>query len=912
MKAQLNKYRQYTISDYLLNPNKFIEYLEFCKKYHLKKEKKYIMDNLFLTLQFKESCGNAKLLSELKKLCVFLIIYSDFEIELLFDLEHFYPNTHKKIFIEIDSYLNINNNDPNYNEIKTYIGYKYNFWILKLQNKYFISGIEAKNYVVGENEILESIEKLNNYINIPKDNTKKLEQSEQLFILKIYYELSLYYYFKDNINNAANYLKILINNYNEYISTYNIDINSKEHKLIYFDIEKVKYLYNYLTEKEASNSIINNDIIMDDNNIDNIFFSEEDISCYNKVLDEDCDKYKNEINKVKNDYMKQLSLSNESALNSCEINNKNCTSSLLNCLNISGYLIDISLKNYDFYKDATNFIESLKAKAENKIKANSNKKEESDLQYVKKELSYYGTLIQIIENLINNEDKLHKNFLKNLSQFIIDYTLTGNLKLSGLIHSNIINFSHNLKMINKYFEGFTQFFKDKKSVYKKETINQIEFITIIVELFYTITEQKNKINFPLEKEIVIDIKQELHVNLINIFIYWLSCDDNNSNNTKDDAKKKETKKIKKTLRYNPSVNIIFILIESLKNLEFLKILKVIISNVLEFIVNKKHLNDTENSSELFDYIYEIKPKLFKINNLLDGVLRNVKVIVEEQVYYINFKINFKESPNENSYMIKNEHLFCYISTLFKLLRIINDKIYKFESIKKITEIKSKNNIQDLNERLDYIINEDNKDSENSNDIINNIKNNFLLYFYYIIENNIFKIEKEVKLGIMCGINYLNLYMQNFKNMYMKNDLIADISKIKKNYDTFKALLNQDILYQLILCLIKQKRYLEGVILLQYTKKFDSIVAYKLLQYTCEKNDIINIENFRFIWKIVLFEYLANYFYKNNNYNALTRIKKLIKRVSNHQFFKGHPFRRHFKIVNFLNFLDYLNNNKFNF
>ena len=148
----------------------------------------------------------------------------------------------------------------------------------------------------------------------------------------------------------------------------------------------------------------------------------------------------------------------------------------------------------------------MKAEEENKIKSNTNKKEESDLQYVKKELSYYGTLVQIIENLINNEDKLHKNFLKNLSQFIIDYTLTGNLKLSGLIHSNIINFSHNLKMINKYFAGFTQFFKDKKSVYKKETINQIEFITKIVELFYTITEQKNKINFPLEKEITVDIK----------------------------------------------------------------------------------------------------------------------------------------------------------------------------------------------------------------------------------------------------------------------------------------------------------------------------------------------------------------------------------------------------------------------
>ena len=474
----------------------------------------------------------------------------------------------------------------------------------------------------------------------------------------------------------------------------------------------------------------------------------------------------------------------------------------------------------------------------------------------------------------------------------------------------MINFSQNYKILNKYFMGFTQFFKEKKSVYKKETINQIEFITKIVELFYIITEEKNKINFPLDKEFIIDIKPELHIELINIFIFWLNCDENNK--IKEDSKKKEQKKVKKTLRYHPSINIIFILIESLKNLEFLKILKVIISNVLEFIIKKKHLNDTENNTELYEYIYEIKPKLFKINNLLDGVLRNIKVIVDEQVYYINFKINFQESPVWDNYMLKSDYLFCYISTLFKLLRILNDKIYKYESIKKITEFKTKNSIQDLNEKISDIINEDNKENENLEDIINNKKNNFLLYFYYVIENNMFKIEKEVKLAIMYGINYLNLYINNFKLTYMKNNLLIDISKIKKNYDIFKTLLNQDVLYQLILCFIKQKRYLEGAILLQYTKKFDSIVAYKLLQYTCEKNDFINIENFKYIWKMVLFEYLANHFYKINNYDALEKIKKLIKRVSNHQFFKGHPFRKHFKIVNFINFLDYLNNNKYNF
>ena len=79
----------------------------------------------------------------------------------------------------------------------------------------------------------------------------------------------------------------------------------------------------------------------------------------------------------------------------------------------------------------------------------------------------------------------------------------------------------------------------------------------------------------------------------------------------------------------------------------------------------------------------------------------------------------------------------------------------------------------------------------------------------------------------------------------------------------------------------------------------------------EKNDFINLENLKFIWKISLFEYLANYYSQNNNYEAINKINALIKRISNHQYFKGHSIRKHFKIMNFFNFLDYLNNVKYN-
>ena len=80
---------------------------------------------------------------------------------------------------------------------------------------------------------------------------------------------------------------------------------------------------------------------------------------------------------------------------------------------------------------------------------------------------------------------------------------------------------------------------------------------------------------------------------------------------------------------------------------------------------------------------------------------------------------------------------------------------------------------------------------------------------------------------------------------------------------------------------------------------------------CEKNDFINFDNLKYIWKISIFEYLSNFYYSKNNIEAINKINALIKRISNHQYFKGHSIRKNFKIFNFFNFLDYLNNIKYN-
>ena len=140
----------------------------------------------------------------------------------------------KKIFFEIQNYLNNNNDIENIEEIKVYIDYKFNYWILKLQNQNFISLNKEKDSILGEKEVKERIEKLCNYINIEKNIYKKKKKNEKTFILKIIYELALYYYYKNLIENSNKYLELLIQYYTDYIEEYKINITSKENKLFYF------------------------------------------------------------------------------------------------------------------------------------------------------------------------------------------------------------------------------------------------------------------------------------------------------------------------------------------------------------------------------------------------------------------------------------------------------------------------------------------------------------------------------------------------------------------------------------------------------------------------------------------------------------------------------------------------------
>ena len=893
MKSQLNKFRQYTITDYIINNNRFKEYLYFCNEHNLKTEKKYLMENITRTILLKENIEKKKLLSELYKLCSYIIIFSDFEIESLFQFGYpaFNPENQKKIFQEVDDYIK-NNEEKLNSDMKIYLLNKYYFWMVKLANKNFILINEIKEAILSEKDLKESLDNLNKYINeINFDIFNTKQKNEQSFIIKILYELSLYYYFKQDNKKSKIISKSLVNYYDIFLKKYSNDINiNAQNKIFYFDIKNVKALINYLENEENQND--NNNMILDNSSNNNIF-TEDDINSPDKIIQEDLSICKFDIEKTKKDYKEKLQQTSINALNEIDIKNKNCIPLFLNCLKIGEYLCYKTSTEYNHYSITYEYINSFENKLDEKIKYNNNRKDDNDLQYIKSELFFISHLLNLINKVNNNKEKLDKSFLGELSKFIADKNLTDNLRLSGLLHCYIINFNQNIKKTCLYFSRFVEYFAEKNNIYKDETINQIIFLDKITKIIYEVVEAKNKLSPPLVKDSTIDFNKELHLSLINIFLFWLSPKDDNEfdDNKKSSASLIQNKKQKrKHLKFLPSNNILYLLIESLQNWEFLKIVKTIYIIILKFLIDFKNLKNIDFNSDLIENIYFTRAKIFKASNIFNNIISGLKVKVDEYTYYVNITLDFNEQEINDEYNIKEENINLYIKTLFNLIYNIEQKIQNLQP-----KIQTQEDIK-----------------KNITDLIITKKNKFLFSFFYLKEVNIVKNNtKEIKRALINGIDYLNFALNNYKLDHIKLDLMCDGIKHKKNYELFKSLIDQDILYQIIICFIKEKKFLESIILIQYSKKFDKILAFKLLKNMFEKKDFINLENLKFIWKINIFEYLANYFYKNNNYEAINKINALIKRISNHQYFKGHLIRKNFKILNFFNFLDYLTNANYN-
>ena len=860
MKNDSESIKKYNLSDLLVNTRKFKDYLDLCKKKNLLSEKKSLMEELIKNLQEKKISQNALALPEYLNNCAFAIIFSDFEVELFFEIPHFNPDLQKNIFFQTINYCCDRQRD-----LESYISTKFQFWILKMKNSNFAKITEGRE-VVSDVEVQESIESLKKCAN--QDIFNKSEDNVQILYLKAVYELGVYYYFNNDFEEANKYFKFIDKNLKNF---------QDKQKLFYFDEKSISNLLKYINK---NNKIEEG---MPPNPEKNIF-ELEDVS---DIINEDYQKYKNEIENVKEETIMKNT-------NELDESKKEKLGGILKYLKISEYLFHLTFENFNNYDRLKNYLSILKEIPNKKL--NNYKEENIYVKYIKKEISYHSILFQIIESLINKSTELPESFIINLSNIIQQNNFTDDISLSGMIHSSLINFESSYKIIYKYFNDFVEFLNEIKSENNnKEIINQIVFIARIMSVIYIILDSKSKINSLGEKEIIINIEKELHVNIINIFLFWLEND-----------------KEKNELKYNKNLNIIYILIETMKKVEYLKIYKIIVLAVLEYLINNKNIKNKNNSKDnnksilinnINDYIKQLKPKIFKLSTLSEEELKYNKKEINSENLYFSIKVNFietKEKEKDNNILKQIELNYdFYINKLFELIELIEDQIkqYEYESHTQMP-VEQNSNCQNF-----------------SMSIYPNIliKKDFLYSFYKMIETT--NIDKK-KIGnillIKKGIDYINNDLAIVKFNYMKNDLLNNSNyDINKIYELFKKNINQEILSKIILTLIKNNLILESIVLVQYSKSFNQNLEYALIRAFYDSEKEINNECCKYIWKINYFEYLANIFNKNNDRENLEKVKIIIKKIGNHRFYKEDPLRKHFKIVNFFNFLEYINSILFN-
>ena len=855
MKNESDSIKKYNLSDLLVNTRKFKDFLDSCKKKNLISEKKALMEELISNLQEKKISKNDMALTEYLNNCAFAIIFSDFEVELFFEIKHFNPDLQKNILFQTINYCCDRQKD-----LESYISTKFQYWILKMKN-YNYSQIDGMKEAISPAEISESISSLKKCVN--QELFDKSEENVQILYLKSIYELGVYYYFNNQFEETNKYFIFLEKN---------IKKNPTLQKYLYFDLTSVSNLMKYINQ--------NNEIDKGDKSINNeqIFNFEET----DKIINEDYLKYKNEITKILNEKENESQNKEEIKIEKND--------GVLKYLKISEYLFHMTFENINNYYQLKKFLNILNDIYNKKMNLNE---ENIYMKYIKKEISFHSFLLQIIESLINSQTELPKSFIINLSNIIQENTFTDDLSLSGMIHSSMINFESDYKTIYKYFNDFIEFFNEiKTGKNNKEIINQIIFIARIMSVIYIILDSKSKIDSLNEKEIIINIEKELHMNIINIFLFWL-----------------EKEKDKNELKYVQHINIIYILIETLKKVEHLKIYKIIVLAVLEFLINQKNIKNKNtsnkikdtNKSTINDYIKQLKPKIFKINSLSEEELKYNKKEINYQNLYFSIKVNFIETKEKDNNIQKQSTLILdfYIKKLFEIMELIEDKMQEYEY-----------------KKYSLIIKEENVDN---NFLISNYPNHlkkkdFLYNFYKLLESNDKTDKKRISniIIIKKGIDYINNDLSLVKFIYMKNDIINNTNyDINKLYETFKQNINQEILSKLILSLIKNNLILESIVLVQYSKNFNQNLEYSLIRAFYDTKKEINDQCCKYIWKINYFEYLANIFYKNNDIDNLEKIKLIIKKIGNHRFFKDHPFRKHFKIIIFFNFLEYVNSILFN-
>jgi len=270
-------------------------------------------------------------------------------------------------------------------------------------------------------------------------------------------------------------------------------------------------------------------------------------------------------------------------------------------------------------------------------------------------------------------------------------------------------------------------------------------------------------------------------------------------------------------------------------------------------------------------------------------LNNLKIILIEFIKFISEKKTLKKTEDDIY-----DHLFSINSNVFKINTLLKDKTISFK--------------EDNNKNQKYEFDSNNIDyfEQEAFKLVNKIEKKIIKFskfkeveVYYRRANLAF-FQKNYEIALNDLSSYFISYFDTFKQKFYTVDLFDDLEKVNALYNEFKTLLDDTILYRLSYSFYFMKKPIEAAIILQYTKKVQYDLVYKYLNIG---SGFHKVEKLEFIWKMTYFEYLSSIYHKQNKTLHLNTIMELIKRTSNHQYFKKHNLRKSFKIINFLKFLD---------
>jgi len=402
--------------------------------------------------------------------------------------------TNKKLFREKDAYKNeliiINNDLLKYDLIKK------EECIISNNEEYEV--LKSKLNIL--NKELEEINKnkLINNLNINYDISSFNEIIKEEYIKSEFVINNidnLYHYLNNKNVNIEKENEILnnINNYNTEILKYenNLKYNIKNNLEIKKSIlnDNIKDIENKIIEYQENYNIIKNEIIIYEKNkiienniklLNNLIIKEEDINCkininkeniyniieYKKIIEEELEHYYKYI-KYKNNQIKLKEFEN--------LKEKN----IIKKENIKEQLYNIYYYKNKLIKDIDNYIKN----------------------------NEYNTNKELLNNLLNNLEKLRLLNNVNLKNINIIYTNYLTLKTEINIYNNNIEYNNKIKEL-----------KDKESIYEKKEIekNNIKKILDNIEKYEIYLKQKNMNNINSKELNIKEKKLECYNNKINI------------------------------------------------------------------------------------------------------------------------------------------------------------------------------------------------------------------------------------------------------------------------------------------------------------------------------------------------------------------------------------------------------------